>query len=100
MRENVDQWSGGDLRVGSSEANQGVWSRVCPDRRDEIDRVVVVAPLAEVVNQWAEDFRRVSGRFMTKVTGCDQDIETLDLDLLVRGSRTTRRLSGLGISRS
>ena len=50
-------------------------------RRNEIDRVVVIAPRAEVVNQWAEDFRRVTGQFMTKVTGREQDIEALNLDL-------------------
>jgi superfamily II DNA or RNA helicase len=49
--------------------------------RNEVDRVVVIAPLAEVVNQWADDYRRVTGRFMTKVTGRDQDIEALNLDL-------------------
>jgi superfamily II DNA or RNA helicase len=49
--------------------------------RNEIDRVVVIAPRVEVVNQWAEDFRRVTGRSMMKVTGRDQDIEVLDLDL-------------------
>lgn len=49
--------------------------------RGEIDRVVVIAPRAEVVNQWAGDFRRVTGREMTKVTGRDEDIETLGIDL-------------------
>jgi superfamily II DNA or RNA helicase len=50
--------------------------------RDEIDRVVVIAPRAEVVNQWADDFRRMTGRYMTKVTGRDQqDIESLGMDL-------------------
>jgi superfamily II DNA or RNA helicase len=49
--------------------------------RNEIDRVVVIAPRAEVVNQWAEDFRRVTGRFMTKVTGRDQDVHTLNFNL-------------------
>jgi superfamily II DNA or RNA helicase len=49
--------------------------------RNEIDRVIVIAPRAEVVNQWADDYRRVTGRFMTKVTGRDQDIEALNLDL-------------------
>jgi superfamily II DNA or RNA helicase len=49
--------------------------------RSEIDRVVVIAPRAEVVSQWAEDFRQVTGRFMAKVTGCDQDVEALNLDL-------------------
>jgi superfamily II DNA or RNA helicase len=46
----------------------------------EIDRVVVVAPRAEVVNQWADDFRRTTGRFMTKVTGGDTDVESLQID--------------------
>ena len=27
--------------------------------RNEIDRVIVIAPRVEVVNQWADDFRRV-----------------------------------------
>src|SRR4051812_4098890 len=49
--------------------------------KDEIDRVVVIAPRSEVVSQWAEDFRRVTGRFMTKVTGRDEDIDSLELDL-------------------
>jgi superfamily II DNA or RNA helicase len=50
-------------------------------QRNEIDRVIVIAPRVEVVNQWSDDFRRVTGRFMTKVTGRDQDIEALNLDL-------------------
>ena len=49
--------------------------------RGEIDRVVVIAPRAEVVNQWAEDFRRVTGRYMTKVTGRDGDIAGMELDV-------------------
>lgn len=47
----------------------------------EIDRVVVIAPRAEVVNQWAEDFRRTTGRFMSKVTARDGDIAALGLDV-------------------
>ena len=50
-------------------------------QRNEIDRVVVIAPRVEVVNQWSDDFRRVTGRLTTKVTGRDQDIEALNLDL-------------------
>lgn len=49
--------------------------------RDEIDRVIVIAPRAEVVNQWAEDFHRVTGRFMSKVTASDGDIEKLGIDV-------------------
>jgi superfamily II DNA or RNA helicase len=48
----------------------------------EIDRVVVIAPRAEVVNQWADDFRRTTGRYMTKVTRRDQqDLTSLGMDL-------------------
>lgn len=49
--------------------------------RAEIDRVVVIAPRAEVVNQWAADFQRVTGRFMSKVTGSDGDIDALGIDV-------------------
>jgi len=49
--------------------------------RDEIDRVVVIAPRAEVVNQWSADFQRVTGRFMSKVTGSDGDIDALGVDV-------------------
>ena len=48
---------------------------------NEIDRVVVIAPRAEVVNQWADDFRRTTGRFMSKVTGGDTDVESLQIDV-------------------
>lgn len=47
----------------------------------EIDRVVVIAPRAEVVSQWADDFRRVTGRYMSKVTGRDGDLHGLGLDV-------------------
>ena len=48
---------------------------------NEIDRIVVIAPRAEVVNQWADDFRRTTGRFMSKVTGGDTDVESLQIDV-------------------
>ena len=51
------------------------------DPLGEIDRVIVIAPRAEVVNQWADDFRKVTGRLMTKITGRDQDVETYEMDL-------------------
>lgn len=40
-----------------------------------IDRVVVIAPRVEVVRQWALDFKEVTGRFMGKVTGSEDNIE-------------------------
>jgi len=49
--------------------------------RDEIDRVVVIAPRNEVVNQWAEDFKWVTNRFMGKVTASDGDISELGTDI-------------------
>lgn len=49
--------------------------------KGEIDRVVVIAPRGEVVSQWAEDFRRVTGRFMQKVTARDGDISAMKLDV-------------------
>ena len=50
-------------------------------RRDEIDRVVVIAPRSEVVNQWGREYRQVVGRHMTKVTGRDGDVSLLGVDV-------------------
>lgn len=47
----------------------------------EIDRVVVIAPRTEVVNQWADDFKLVTGRFMGKVTARDGDLYSAGMDL-------------------
>ena len=63
--------------------------------RDEVDRVIVIAPRAEVVNQWADDFRRVTGRAMTKVTGRDQEIASLNLDLCATWAAVQGLLDGL-----
>ncbi len=49
--------------------------------RGEVERVVVIAPRAEVVNQWAEDFTWVTGRYMGKVTARDGDISQLGMDV-------------------
>lgn len=49
--------------------------------RGEIERVVVIAPRAEVVSQWSDDFRRVTNRFMGKVTARDGDIGALGMDV-------------------
>ena len=48
---------------------------------DEIDRIIVIAPRAEVVKQWGEEFKFVTGRHMTKVTGADGDVSDFGLDL-------------------
>jgi len=49
--------------------------------RDEIDRVIVIAPRAEIVSQWANDFERVTGRFMSKVTAADGEIQHFGIDV-------------------
>lgn len=49
--------------------------------KHEIDRVVVIAPRTEVVNQWARDFRLVTNRHMSKVTGQDGDLTNLNVDV-------------------
>jgi superfamily II DNA or RNA helicase len=48
---------------------------------DEIDRVIVIAPRVEVVRQWADEFRFVTGRTMTKVTGAAEEVEDYGVDL-------------------
>ena len=49
--------------------------------KGEIDRVIVIAPRAEVVNQWAGDYYRVTSRYMGKVTGSDDSVENLGIDI-------------------
>jgi len=47
----------------------------------EVDRVVVIAPRAEVVNQWSQDYEKVTGRHMSKVTARDGDLTSIGLDV-------------------
>lgn len=47
----------------------------------EIERVIVIAPRSEVVKQWGEEFKFVTGRHMTKVTGADGDVTDFGMDL-------------------
>lgn len=47
----------------------------------EIERVIVIAPRAEVVRQWGDEYKFVTGRHMTKVTGADGDVSDFGLDL-------------------
>ena len=49
--------------------------------RNEIDRVIVIAPRSEVVNQWSKDFNLVTQRPMSKVTGIDGNIDYLGMDV-------------------
>lgn len=47
----------------------------------EIDRIIVIAPRSEIVNQWAKDYTFATGRHMAKVTGADGDVSELSLDI-------------------
>lgn len=47
----------------------------------EIERVIVIAPRSEVVKQWGEEFKFVTGRYMTKITGADGDVTDFGVDL-------------------
>ncbi|RYG97607.1 MAG: RNA helicase [Alphaproteobacteria bacterium] len=49
--------------------------------QNEIDRVIVIAPRSEVVKQWGEEYKFVTGRHMTKVTGADGDVTDFGMDL-------------------
>jgi superfamily II DNA or RNA helicase len=49
--------------------------------REEIDRVIVIAPRSEVVNQWSSDFQMITRRPMMKVTAADGDVGTYDWDV-------------------
>ena len=46
-----------------------------------IDRVIVIAPRSEVVNQWAKEFKNCTGLFMGKVTGSDEDYVSMEYNL-------------------
>ena len=48
---------------------------------NKIDRVIVIAPRSEVVNQWAKDFELITKRYMAKITANDGDISQLKLDV-------------------
>ena len=60
----------------------------------EIDRVIVIAPLNEVVRQWSEEFKFVTNRHMSKVTGSDSNIEDFGVDLCATWSSIQGLLDG------
>ncbi|MFC6638118.1 DEAD/DEAH box helicase family protein [Sulfitobacter sp. JBTF-M27] len=60
-----------------------------------IDRVIVIAPRTTVVNQWADEFKFVTGRAMLKITGADDDPENYGVDLCATWSAIQSSLDGL-----
>ncbi len=49
--------------------------------KKEIDRVIIIAPRTEVVNQWSKDYKMITNLSMSKVTAGDSDISSLDIDI-------------------
>jgi len=49
--------------------------------RQLIDRVIIIAPRAEVVRQWSKEYEFITGRHVSKVTGADEDLDSYDVDL-------------------
>jgi len=47
----------------------------------EIDRVVVIAPRTEVVNQWSREYERVTARQMVRVTATTGDLAAFGVDV-------------------
>jgi superfamily II DNA or RNA helicase len=60
-----------------------------------IDRVIVIAPRKTVVNQWADEFKFVTGRSMLKITGADEEPEEYGADLCATWSAVQGSLDGL-----
>lgn len=49
--------------------------------RGEIEKVIVIAPRSEVVDQWAIEYKQVTRRNMLRITGSVSETEELDSDL-------------------
>ena len=50
-------------------------------QKNEIERVITIAPRSEVVSQWAKEFNFATHRIMSKVTGKDSDMSDLFIDV-------------------
>ena len=61
--------------------------------QDEIDRVIIIAPRAEVVKQWAEEFL-LNKRHMSRITGSDGEIENFGVDLCATWSAISNLQDG------
>ncbi|SDK03567.1 DEAD/DEAH box helicase [Billgrantia gudaonensis] len=63
--------------------------------KGEIDRTIVIAPRAEVVRQWSDEFKFVTGKTMMKVTGADhEDLAGYGLDLCATWAAVEGLLDG------
>ena len=47
----------------------------------QVESVIVIAPRKAVVDQWVTEFRQITDRPMTKITGADEDPEEYGTDL-------------------
>lgn len=60
----------------------------------EVDRVIVIAPMAEVVKTWAKEFEFVTGRIMVKKTNIDDEFERDGEDICATWAATQKLLDG------
>ena len=49
--------------------------------KGEIEKVIVIAPRSEVVDQWAQEYKQITRRNMLRITGSVSETEELDSDL-------------------
>ncbi len=59
-----------------------------------IDRTIVIAPRKAVVQQWAREFKLVTGRSMLQITGADEAPEDYGVDLCATWSAIQNSLDG------
>ncbi|MGC6496316.1 MAG: DEAD/DEAH box helicase [Candidatus Puniceispirillaceae bacterium] len=84
----LDWFQGRDQRIFLVNAAPGAGKTVCACviakeliNRELVDRVVVIAPRREVVDQWSTDFKNICNRPMIKVTASDENIEGYGQDI-------------------
>ena len=87
QRQSIDWYKNGENKHFVINAAPGSGKTICASvvareliSNAMIDRVIVIAPRNEIVRQWAEEFKYVTGRHMMKVTSSD-DIEGYGEDL-------------------
>ena len=54
---------------------------------NEIERVIVIAPMKSVVKQWAEKYRSITGKFMQQTTKLNED-EGVDISEVLKSSKS------------
>ena len=73
--------------AGKTKAAIAIAQKLIANER--VDRVFVVAPRREVVNQWSKDFENLTGRKMLKITGNTVEFSSSGIDLCCTWSALT-----------